>query len=81
MISIYNVEIVKSYFKHETGSFHNHLHCKTMKELWCTAAVLGIRERPNLAHNLVSNTLGHWQACLVAPYLVPKGPFWTPLRT
>ena len=35
-----------------------------MKELW-------------LAHNLVSNTLGHCQVCHVGPYLVPQGPFWT----
>ena len=35
------------------GSFH--IHRKTMKELG-TLALLGIRERPNLAQNLVT----HW---------------------
>ena len=33
------------------GSFH--IHRKTMKEL-CTLAVLGVREQPNLAHDLVA---------------------------
>ena len=33
------------------GSFH--IHCKTMKDLWILA-VLGVREQPNLAHNLVT---------------------------
>ena len=37
------------------GSFH--IHRKTMKEL-CILAVLGIRERPNLAQNLVTHR--HW---------------------
>ena len=34
------------------GSFH--IHRKTMKEL-CILAVLGIREQPNLAQNLVTH--------------------------
>ena len=34
------------------GSFH--IHRKTMKEL-CTLAVLGVREQPNLAQNLVTH--------------------------
>ena len=34
------------------GSFH--IHRKTMKELG-TLAVLGVREQPNLAHNLVTH--------------------------
>ena len=34
------------------GSFH--IHRKTMKELG-TLAVLGVREQPNLAQNLVSH--------------------------
>ena len=34
------------------GSFH--IHRKTMKDLWALA-VLGIRERPNLAQNLVTH--------------------------
>ena len=33
------------------GSFH--IHRKTMKDL-CALAVLGVREQPNLAHNLVT---------------------------
>ena len=37
------------------GSFH--IHRKTMREL-CILAVLGIRERPNLAQNLVTHR--HW---------------------
>ena len=37
------------------GSFH--IHRKTMKELWALAAP-GIRERPNLAQNLVTHR--HW---------------------
>ena len=34
------------------GSFH--IHRKTMKDLWILA-VLGVREQPNLAHNLVTH--------------------------
>ena len=37
------------------GSFH--IHSKTMKEL-CTLAVLGVREQPNLAQNLITHR--HW---------------------
>ena len=37
------------------GSFH--IHRKTMREL-CILAVLGVRERPNLAQNLVTHR--HW---------------------
>ena len=33
------------------GSFH--IHHKTMKDLWILA-VLGVREQPNLAYNLVT---------------------------
>ena len=35
-----------------TGSFH--IHHKTMKDLWALA-VLGVREQPNMAHNLVTH--------------------------
>ena len=28
MISIYDLEVVKSHFRYETGSFHNHIHRK-----------------------------------------------------
>ena len=34
------------------GSFH--IHRKTMKDLWILA-VLGVREQPNLAQNLVTH--------------------------
>ena len=39
-------------FRKGAGSFH--IHRKTMREL-CILAVLGIRERPNLAQNLVTH--------------------------
>ena len=42
-------------FQKGAGSFH--IHRKTMKEL-CILAVLGIREQPNLAQNLVTHR--HW---------------------
>ena len=42
---------LKQYFK-GAGSFH--IHRKTMKELGILA-VLGVREQPNLAHNLVTH--------------------------
>ena len=35
------------------GSFH--IHRKTMKDLWALA-VLGVRELPNLAQNLVTHS-------------------------
>ena len=35
------------------GSFH--IHRKTMKDLWALA-VLGVREQPNLAQNLVTHS-------------------------
>ena len=35
------------------GSFHTHR--KTMKDLWALA-VLGVREQPNLAQNLVTHS-------------------------
>ena len=34
------------------GCFH--IHRKTMKDLWILA-VVGVREQPNLAHNLVTH--------------------------
>ena len=46
-ISHYNAKFAKG-----AGSFH--MHRKTMKDLWILA-VVGVREQPNLAHNLVTH--------------------------
>ena len=55
----YKDELIDRLFTHVqvqtikgAGSFH--IQCKTMKELGALA-VLGIRERPNLAQNLVTH--------------------------
>ena len=41
-------------FSTEKGAGSFHIHRKTMKELG-TLAVLGVREQPNLAQNLVTH--------------------------
>ena len=47
------LEVSYYLLKHKgAGSFH--IHRKTMKDLWALA-VLGVREQPNLAHNLVTH--------------------------
>ena len=41
----------RMYVMKGAGSFH--IHRETMKDLWILA-VLGVREQPNLAYNLVT---------------------------
>ena len=54
-VSSYPTHTAFLWFDKGAGSFH--IHRKTMKEL-CILAVLGVREQPNLAQNLVTHR--HW---------------------
>ena len=51
----YFPQLIEDYLFKGAGSFH--IHRKTMKELGALA-VLGVREQPNLAQNLVTHR--HW---------------------
>ena len=56
-VSVYahKIEIVARILLRPKGAGSFHIHRKTIKDLWALA-VLGVRELPNLAQNLVTHS-------------------------